>query len=30
MADTAAKLANARTDQPSALTDVTRMFAGYT
>lgn len=28
-ADTAAKLANARTDQPSALTNVIDMFSGY-
>jgi len=28
-ADTAQKLAGARTDQPNALTDVTRAFAGY-
>jgi hypothetical protein len=29
-ADTAQKLASAKTDQPSALTDVTRNFSGYT
>lgn len=28
-ADTAQKLANAKTDTPSALTDVTRQFSGY-
>lgn len=29
-ADTAQKLASARTDQPSALTDMTQQFSGYT
>lgn len=29
-ADTAKKLSDAKTDQPSALTDITRAFAGYT